>query len=728
MAERKSSGLAGRIELVGAATGSERPALAVHALAADGKVVGTAKVAADGRFSLPANQLDRAARVVIGDAAADPAADGGRFIGYRVDDALEIFKGGALNLPEASWGPLYGIIECVSGSVARCFPWYPLVEYLQASTSIATRFALDSSARSASLIDLSVIDPGIVFHPYRCATVCQGIVEVYRRTCCCEPPIIIDPGDLVDGPVFPPHRPTPGDPTPFPPPGDPIGPAPVPPGPGPDPAPFELLDQVATGGALDVRKMNSERDTFALQALKGAQLSEYVKVRPYLWCTCGAGTKVAEGLIADDGTFSICWRDFPRFLIPGCSDEYSYKVKQVIDGVTVTIYDGPAAGQWFSQAAHPTLTSYSRVAVSCSGDPVIPGAGDAIVLLHEIGSTETWQLGTPAQDSPNSVLALTATSGLLNPAAVDGPSVNRPLGGALGLRYFISNGMQALGARSFRVDVASADAAGDPVGSWAPVPVPAWTSWKWTSGGFIRAQHSLGPDSNGNYAIPFRTGGLLAALEEWDPDQFHAILDTTAHPNGRYLVRIEIFDGAGNQIKPTGAAGPGTPRPFVFGRWRIPAGPPDNVPWSALTHVLWADNRSATAIIEGIRLAGTVGSSTCQFLDGLATDHVAIDFRAFHPHPTSGGSPSFLQGFSLAVTKGIGGGTPLSASGFAEPGKPPGPAATNAVATLGSLLGPIDTKCAFAVTVGATVKTTNGSGQLTSLNREFVAAFAAERH
>jgi hypothetical protein len=600
------------------------------------------------------------------------------------------------------------------------------VEYIKASTSISALASLSASTRSSKLLDISLIDPAIIFHPYRCATVCQGIVEVYRRTCCCEPPIIFDPGDIVDGPVvdWPPHWPPPGDPW-FPEPHDPPGPIPVPPGPGPDPAPFELLDQIASGGALDVRKMNAERDSFALQNLKGSQLSEYIKLRPYLWCTCGAGTKVAEGLIADDGSFSVCWRDFPRFLLPNCSDEYSYKVKQVIEGVTVTIYDGPAAGQWFGYGANPTLTSYNRTAVSCIGDPVIPGAGAAIVLLHEIGSTESWHLGTPNQNSPDSVNALGATSGLIDPNATDGPWVNLPLGGTLGLRYFFSQGMQTLGARFFRVDVASTDGGGAPTSGWAPVPVPAWNSWKWVSGtGFIRAQHSLGPNGAGQYIIPFGTGGPLAALEEWDPDQYHALLDTTAHADGRYLVRVEVFDGAGNQIKPTGATGPGTARAFTFGRWRIPAGPPDNVPYSALTHALWWDNRPAQAHIEGVRLSGSVGSPTCQFLVGAAGDGVSIDYRAYHPHP-SPPAPSFLQSYSLSIVKGIGGGTPLSVSGYIERGKPPGGPAIQST-TLGALLG-ADPRCAFAVTLYAAVKTTNGGGRLTNLDRSDVAAFAAEQ-
>jgi hypothetical protein len=49
--------------------------------------------------------------------------------------------------------------------------------------------------------------------------------------------------------------------------------------------------------------------------------------------------------------------------------------------------------------------------------------------------------------------------------------------------------------------------------------------------------------------------------------------------------------------------------------------------------------------------------------------------------------------------------------------------------TLGELLGdepPGHQKCAFAARLSAYVKTTNGSGTLTTLNRSETAAFAAE--
>ena len=710
MAEAKGRAIAGRLELAGRKPDEEAPPMALVVMSRDGKRLASAAIERDGGFSVPARARDAGARVLIGPAEGDPAESPERFLGYRFGDFERQLELGPLQFPEDRWRPIL-LWQCVRGSVRRCFPFPHWLDEVAVS---------GLALRTAGIADLAPIEPSSIIFPWRCGTVCQGLVEVYRRTCCCRPPYF--------PPKLPPLWPK-QPPIPIPDPPDPWrpwpGPVPIPPpGPGPDPAPYHALDRVATSGALDVRKLNAERDELALSALSGAELGEYVRLRPYLWCTCGAGSKVAEGLVADDGSFSICWRSWPIFQVPGCRTEYAYRVSQSINGSNVTIYDGVAAGQWFDAGQTPVLTSYSPWAVTCAGDPEIPGTGDAIVLLHEIGATQSHALGTPAQDGPGSVQTPAWNSGLLNPAAADGPGVNRNLGGSLGLRYFFSHGMKDIGARFFRVQVAPADGLGNPAAAWTSVPVPAWQAWRWTGSGWLRSQHALGPDPNGLFVIPFEDVDLLDPLEEWDPDQYHAILDTTAHPDGRYLVTVEVFDAGGNQIKPNGASGPGTAKAFHFGLWRIPAGPPDDVPYSALTHLTWWDNRPAVVAIEAIRLAGNPSPATCQFLEGAATDSVSFDIRAYHPNP---GVPLFLRGYSLGVTKGLNGPTTSYVNNaFAEVGEPPGGPSTSPTHPLSELLG-TDPKCAFAVRLSAGVKTTNGSGTLIGLDRDVTAAFAAEQ-
>jgi len=151
MAEGKTAALSGRIELEGAEGRGERPAVSVYAMSAEGKVVGTAKVAADGRFTLSAAALDKASHVAIGDASADPSAGSDQFLGYRLEEARELFKGDVLRLPEGAWGPWYGYPVCVSGTVNRCFPWWDLIDHVRASSSInalATLSARTSAAKA----------------------------------------------------------------------------------------------------------------------------------------------------------------------------------------------------------------------------------------------------------------------------------------------------------------------------------------------------------------------------------------------------------------------------------------------------------------------------------------------------------------------------------------------------------------------------------------------------
>jgi hypothetical protein len=139
--------------------------------------------------------------------------------------------------------------------------------------------------------------------------------------------------------------------------------------------------------------------------------------------------------------------------------------------------------------------------------------------------------------------------------------------------------------------------------------------------------------------------------------------------------------------------------------------------------MLWWDNGSAVARIEAILLGRLASPTTCQCLDGDAHHGGSFDVRAYHPNP---GVPLFVRGYSLRVTKGLGGPTTWLVSGaFGEVGEPPSGPSTTPSATLGALLG-ADTKCAFSARLSVGVKTTNGSGTLTGLDAEDNAAFAAE--
>ncbi len=704
-----------RVVLDGITPDKESGGLLVHVADSNGKIIQSVPVELDGTFPLDERTAGRAAKLQIGPAGAKPDAPR-TFYTVPASELKRIIAEGEIAIGGRVWQPWFPIRRCVSGNVRRCFPFLDVIDGL----------LVDLELTALPSLRTLVGNRAIVRWPWqRCTPVCFGTVEVYRRTCCCEPPVIIDPPfDLDDMPIevnpgFPPI-----------PPDDPWGP--IGPRPGPDPAPFELRQLILTGGAVDQRKVELLRAKALLPKLAHELRQDFIIRHPFLWCHCGTPQKVAEGFVQDGGSFSVCWREPLRLFQRGCHEEFAYIVKQPIGGNLVTIYNGVAANQWFSAGDQPTLTSYSPLAVGCR-ESGVPGEG-AFVVLEDIGSTPSYRLATPNQNSFQSVNAPAYNAGLLNPAAnpadAVGQLLDRNLGGSVALQYHFTESMRAAGAIYYRIKVVPANSSGDPAGAWTPLASPTWSTWRLstaTPGAIGLGPYSVGTEANLS-KIPYDTGDPLGSNEEWQDGQYHGVIPTTEFPNGRYLVMIEVFNTAGARLKPTGApaAETGTVAPFTFRRWNVPAST-DPVPFAALTHILWWDNRSALADIVDIRLNGLPSSEQCQFLSGGAAATVQIGYRAYHPQP---GSPSFLHNHSLVIARGLNGPSwQVANPGSAEVGEPPAGPHTSVSKTLGDLLGdePLGhQKCAFAVRLSAYVKTTNGSGTLTNLDRSETAAFAAE--
>jgi hypothetical protein len=703
----------GRVVLDGFERDRERLRLAIHALDDKGNTIDSVAVDEEGVFRVDTRLLERATKFMIGPADAKPHVRRMFYMLPASELKKTLFADAELAIASKIWHGWLSVRRCVSGNVRRCFPFLSVIDDLLVDTGLSVL---------PGVRKLVGYRPLVRWPWQRCSPICFGTIEVYRRVCCCEPPVIIDPPfdfpiDIV--PDFPP-----------PPPGDPWGP--IGPRPGPDPAPFELQQLVLTSGALDERKVQLMRAKALLPALSGERRRDFVIRQPFLWCHCGLPQKVAEGFVQDGGTFSSCWREPIRLLLPRCREEFAYVVKQPIGGSLVTIYDGVAANQWFGAADQPTLTSYHHLAVGCR-DTQVPGNG-AFVILEDIGSTPSHRLATPAQDSFQSVGTLDYNSGLLNPvvnpADAIGQLLNRNLGGDVALQYHFTEAMRPAGAVYYRIQVAAANADGDPVGSWVPLASPTWGTWHLgsaTPGSIALGPHTVGGQANLS-KIPFDTGDPLGPGEEWQDGQYHGVIPTTDFSNGRYLVMIEVFNAAGARLKPASAPGgeAGTVAPFTFRRWNVPASTVA-VPFAALTHMMWWDNRPAVADIVDIRLNGTPSSAECQFLEGGAGATVSIGYHAYHPQP---GTPSFLHNHSLVITRGLNGPSwQVANPPGAEVGEPPAGPHASVSKTLGDLLGdepPGHQKCAFAVNLHAHVKTTTGAGTLTGLNRSETAAFAAE--
>ncbi len=699
----------GRIVLHGLEEGRERPRLTIHSFDEEGKLIGSVPVEDDGSFPIGAPLSERAARIAIGPAEADPKERRKFFMLAGAEFWKMIQTDPEVAIAGRIWQEWLFFTRCVSGRVRRCFPFLHVIDDML----VARNLAIVPEVRK-----LTNFRPLVSYPFLHCSPICFGTVEVYRRICCCYPPIVIDPDDL-------PYEVNPD--FPFPP-EDPFGP--IGPRPGPDPAPFGLQQLVLTGGAIDEVKVARLQARALPRDLSADLRRKFFLDLPLLWCHCGPAKKVGQGFVQDGGLFSVCWKEYPMFLLPHCREQFAYVVKQPISGVLVTIYNGVAANQWFSASDQPTLTSYHYRAIGCRESDV-PGEG-AFVVLEDIGATPSHLLATPLQTSFQSVGPPAYNSGLLhpvvNPADAIGQLLNRNLGGAVALQYHFTESMRPAGAIYYRIQVAKADGLGNPAGPWAVVAPMTWSTWKLntaTPGSIALGPHSVGAENNLS-TIPYDTGAPLGANEEWQDGQYHGVIPTTDLDNDRYLVMIEVFNAAGARLKPATAPGPeaGTPAPFTFRRWNVPAST-ISVPFAALTHMMWWDNRNAVADIVDIRLDGSPSSAQCQFLEGIPGATVQIGYRAYHPQP---GTPSFLHNHSLVLTRGLNGPSwQVANPPGAEVGEG-GPPHTSVAKTLADLLGdepPGHQKCAFAVNLRSHVKTTNGAGTLTNLNAGETAAFAA---
>lgn len=731
MAAKRSRGSDPRIRLADLGEEGTGPELAVFAVDASGDAVHSAPIRADGSFSLPETALKKAHEIVVGPKVESlDEVDRSKLARYRVSYIRDLIENGeALEIPKSKWGSFLLHRVCVDGSVSHCWPIFwlkqQLLETVRPEVAAFENGELSAEAATlerrnlAQLSDALKATPLLPWPPFpRCEVVCHGLVEVYRRTCCCDPWVIHDPrlDDLihrleeliVDVPVI-------------------KWPPPPPP---PPEVEVEQLGLIKEGALSDVQ-LNARRDVFALRRLDGRDALEYVRERPYLrpfWCHCGPPQKVGQGSIQPDGSFHICWNEGLWPIRLNCHDSYAFVVKQSYNDQTITIYDGLAAHAWFSSRTGIELVSYDPRARGCR-DNTFPGDGSgAFVVLQDIGATHSYRLKTPDADSWDGVAAPDYNDGLLDPvataAAALGNNSNANWGGTLALRYHFSEPMRGAGAKYYRISVARADANGNPVGTRKylgaePGEELSWLYYEVVGTSIFVRSASLGPQTHGGNANLFEIP-YDADPRDWQDGQFHGFLNTTSLADDRHLVTVEVFNAAGNAIKPTGRPGPGTDAPFTFRRWYQPTGPTAEVPFAALTHMFWWDNRPSVGQIVDLRKDGGSSTDQCQFLVGPDNTTFSAGYRAYHQNPM------FILNHTVRWRRGLGGPSGTLITSPLNAGKPPDPVAVTPTATFASMLD-TQTKCSFSLNLHVDVKTTNGSGTLLYLNADDQAAFALER-
>ncbi len=714
------------VKFVGAEPNEQTPNVAFYQVNASGQVTHKIGVARDSQLEVSAEfTKQRSAVVGLGPDVDDISTlDPKSLLQLRVSDQVAAWeKNEELIIPSLWWRQWIFFTVCVSGKASKYRLWLFDVEAIKAN-ALASR--------------------SLLRFPEICTPLCNAVVEVWEDICCCWPIPVIDIPIIIANL----QRLLEEEPIQFP-------PVPNP----PDPAPFNrvAIDSVqralAQGKTPFLFAPNTDlaRHLQNLKSMSAEEAIRYIEINPPLWrfwCHCSS-YKVGETTVNPDGTFNFCWKQFP-FLLINCRRSYFYKVKQW-DGVSwVYIYDGAAAHQYFNADQFANLQTF--LGQGCGQAPPPPGTDFA--MLQQIGSTSSYLLHSNWNGATAADVDLTQTSefGLNSPPSSGGlldfsGYTNAPLAQTLSFLLFFHPGLEALGAFYYRLSIVAADSTGNPQGGATPAPIMnsvAWSQWVIDShGNWVPQAQVLGPVSkgtqNGLFQIPYLDDAL------WLGDQFHQYLDSTKYANGRYLLVLELFDNAGNRLVPVGAPADAGDKPtnFTFLRWLTASGTDSTatVPYAALTHLLWFDNRPVYGKIEDLDVDGTPSSAECQFLSGPGDSQFQVGFRAVHavmgdPSPNPIPPATFMQDYSIGWSEGLGGpsGTlctvPLPACTAGDVNQPAtmftGPNVKTLPVTFATLLGPppAPQACAFTVNLAVHCKHTNGSSHIYAYDVYPEASFA----
>lgn len=775
------------------------PEVAVYAIGADGKPGKRLAVSKEGVLGISREWEREATAVGFGPVVnKDEELDPESLMIVRIRSSWEDWNRlGQLAIPDGLWRNWSLFFTCVSGHVRKCeWRWRPVWEL----PLLAIERPVFERAVAHNLEHIA-INPALqpILLPFRCEGVCEGVVEVYERVCCCRPWIIWDPRlpiliDRLKDLIRPWPIPIPlPDPPPF-----------RVPRIGPDPSPENLITRARSlaltsapessaessdehdhgsggcacqhgGGDAQVAALSasvrdaklamatidpvetpppSERllaDYSALTTLPAREAHEYVIARPYLWtllCTCTT-RKIGETAIQPGGTFRFCFERrlwLSRFGV-SCTRAYAYKVRQFINGVWRTIYDGLAANDHFSSSDSPTLTSYNPLAVGCGdqpSSPVDPGGDVPYVILQAIGTTDSHLLSSPTQidslsnaipgaNRESQVAALAPNSGLCNPGpllgvAPSGSPRNQPWGATLDLYLWVHPAMEALGAKFYRFSVADVDVTGAQISDPRPIGGSvSWSRWVTLPGGAVTpVPEDLASAAHpGLYTIPY-----WSPAKQWLGLQYHGQWNTALESSSvRHMLILELFDAAGVRIKPHTSPGAGTALNFHFLRWTGPT-TTQFVHQPTLAHVFWTDNLPCLANIDDLRQNGVPSDAQCQFLSGPGSDEFSIGFRAWHQNGIGPGPyDTFMWKYEINWQRGLNGGTGslgpvvFNTNAPAISGHPPAGTAQSGAKSFGNMLDG-QRRCAFSVTLKAYAKHTNGRGLLTGFDRESIASFA----
>ena len=744
------------VAFVGLGANDKAPPTALYSLDANGAPVAKLASVDNGKLSLDSDKL-KGLQVAVGPDVDDPKTlDPKSLLRFRADQVIADWQRIGLQIPKDRWPIFLGELVCVSGHVKKCRPWW---WDLVIANPVVTKLGVQRRLLPGSLTDLSA--SATLRIPYSCQPVCDGIVEIFERDCCCP---VIDWWDLV-GKLRDVLKQIPAE----------IN-WPVPPIPDPGPLAGTIRTigsirlnpglaaglrtvataTVAAGPALRPRAVDFTQTTpsarlyddyRALLKTPHDQVTAFVDARPYLsayCCTCTT-RKVGEVAIRPGGDFDFCYRRIPHIvsLRTRCYSTFAYRVRQQIGGAWVTIYDGIAGHDYFAQGDVAELHTTNPAARSCADSPPPPDTGDGqpFVMLEYVTGTQTHHFNFPAQNGNSQFPAF----GMTNPNAGlynFGTQIDCPWATSLGLRLWFSPSLAGT-VVYYRLKAVPTDTSGHATG--APVVLDTPVAWQrfvgvgdteWTP---LAAPTAEVGGLTGLFRVPY-----WDAAHQWLSGQYHQVWNTAAAgsviENARYMLVLEVFGPGGAPITPA-SAGPGAPtaRAFQFRRWDS-ASHTANVPHDDCAHLFWINNRPVSGDIHDLRLGGVANTEECQFMASHASDTVSIGFRAYHVDGlTTGGGPgdtdSFMAGYSISWQRGLNGPTGYFETGVHDKGEA-GPVASNAL-SLGFLLGPgpfppsttpvaSHTRCTFSVHLAVDAKHHNGGAFIDAYDYHETASFALE--
>lgn len=704
-----------KVVFVGAQANEQTPQIAVYSLDTFGRVKEKIAVSSGGQLDL--SRAKGAAVVAFGPDVADIAdVDSETLVTVRLADQQPVWEqSGAIEIPSLWWRGWLPFTICLSGTANRCFPFWEL-EGLRA-------------------IALGLEE---IILPERCEPLCNAVVEVWEYTTCCWPFLIPYVPPLIENlAAFLAANPV-------------MFPAPPP----PDPAPIDLnltrnVDAAIAAGKVSNTFVPSTTLAVHLATLRSLSAQDavtYIEAYPILWpfwCT-GSSAMLGQTAVNPDGSFSFCYHYFPLFRF-NCRTSYFYKIKQLVNGTWIYIYDGSAAQQYFSADEVANLSTL--IGQTCFQPPAL---GHDYIAFQAIGNTNTYDLNSnwvaPIGGVDQTQTGDTRLVPLIQDAGLELGN-GAPWATTLNLLLNYDPNLQSASPSPYyyRFSIVQADSSGGPMAGATLLPLLTPISWAYidlsTSPPTIASQ-SLGPVTvNGNqglYQIPYFGG----TNPSWLGNQFHGSLDTTTLANvipggpgvgnGQFLLILEVFDESGNRVVPATAPKPKAPSTDIQGTFNylrlLTSATTAVVPFNSLTHVLWVDNRPVMGAIDYFMTSS--GVQTCQFYHETASTPFYVGFQAYHAvmcdaSPSPVPSASFMSSFDLTWQEGLGGTNGTLASGTDtnwtktcslgvgnaySTASPPSPYTVPSV-TFSDMLGS-ETSCSFAITLGVYPKHTNGYGTL----------------